>query len=71
MKRKAKPAKRGFIGSAQIHRMADRQGQFKPLRDVPANKPFGKYQIPADWEDVTPSDDEAGMIAIIGHPRPK
>ena len=42
MKRKAKPAKRGFIGSAQIHRMADRQGQFKPLRDVPANKPFGK-----------------------------
>ena len=71
-KRRAHPAKRGFIGNMQIHRMADRQGNFKS--QVPAastNRPSGWLQFPPDWEDVTP--DEVGtMTAIIGMPqRPK
>ena len=70
-KRRARPAKRGFIGSMQIHRMADHRGSFKSrMRDVPAGRSSAWLDFPPDWEDVTP--EEAEMTAIIGHPqRPK
>jgi hypothetical protein len=32
-------------------------------------KPFGPYQIPADWEDKT-SENSGGAFVIIGNPFP-